>query len=231
MELNCIVNCYKTERLISSWQLPHTPASTSHRGNVTLSHNIRYVYFNLLKRVLIVKSSDYRSVFLADDHGGDSLHVLQPVGVKVHQELPHPGAHGGERELDWRCPTWSNSATEEKERETELLVPLYCWSPTTNRSLNRRASGLLTDSLLTWHGSEWRTAAQRPPEWKRPPSEELAEDWWRRWRLSVVPIQQPSQAPGERGDKALNDAARNGRAGNQASVAAFHRALFYLTCV
>lgn len=126
VELNCIVNCYKTERLISSWQLPHTPTSTLHLGNVTLSHNIRYVYFSLLKRVSIVKSSNYRSVVLADDHGGDSLHVLQSVGVKVHQELPHPGPHRGERELDRRCPTWSYSTTEEKERETEFLVPLYC---------------------------------------------------------------------------------------------------------
>lgn len=33
-------------------------------------------------------------VSLADNHGGDSLHILQPIRVKVHQELPHPCPHG-----------------------------------------------------------------------------------------------------------------------------------------
>lgn len=76
--------------------------------------------FQCAQRFLI-KSSNYWGIFLADNHGGDALHVLQSIRVKVHQELPHPGPHGWEGKLDRHFLAWSYITTETEKRRWLLF--------------------------------------------------------------------------------------------------------------
>lgn len=58
---------------------------------------------------------EHALAFLVNNHSGDSLHVLQPVGVKVHQELPHPAPPGSERELHHHFLAWCNNAAGKRD--------------------------------------------------------------------------------------------------------------------
>jgi len=68
---------------------------------------------------------------LADDHCGGPLHVLEPVGVKVHQQLPHPHSHGPENQLHLHMLAWHDAIPEgerERERERERGSWFILWS-------------------------------------------------------------------------------------------------------
>ena len=54
-----------------------------------------------------------------DHQRGDSLHILEPVGVKVHQELPDPRPHGCEGQLQRHTLAWSDATTEGEKTQTQ----------------------------------------------------------------------------------------------------------------
>lgn len=60
--------------------------------------------------MLFIASSlvEHLGRLFVDHHGGDALHVLQSVGVEVHQEPPDAGAHGGEGQRDGQLLAWTD---------------------------------------------------------------------------------------------------------------------------
>lgn len=94
-------------------------------------------------------------LFFVDNHSGDALHVLQSVGVKVHQEPPDAGPHGGEGQRDGQPLAWSYIITSGGEGEP--------WNP--SPSHHQCFSCAVT--YLTWTWVAGRSPA--PSTVKTPP--------------------------------------------------------------
>lgn len=82
-------------------------------------------------------------LFAVDHQSGGALHVLQPVGVEVHQERPHARPQGGEGQLDGDLLSWGHGAANERggvmtpggrPTDGELAATHFTWTWVSDRS-------------------------------------------------------------------------------------------------